>query len=140
MLEDQVDQCLRKGDWDLVPPESRQYAEARMRKIAQMKSKAALPGALIEEYRTALAASPDHETLLTGLAEVLLAAGALADADEVSARAVGKRPDSARARLIRGKVYAAQKRYDEARAEWIAARKLEPKSPYGKEADKLLKE
>jgi predicted negative regulator of RcsB-dependent stress response len=53
---------------------------------------------------------------------------------------VGKRPDSARARLIRGKVYAAQKKSQEARGEWIAARKLAPDSPYGKEADKLLKE
>lgn len=140
MLEDQVDQVLKKGEWDLVPPESRQFAEARMRKIAQMKSKSALPGALIEEYKRALAASPDHETLLVGLSEALLAAGALADADDWSARAVGKRPDSARARLIRGKVYAAQKKDEEARAEWIAARKLEPKSVYGREADKLLKE
>jgi tetratricopeptide (TPR) repeat protein len=140
MLEDQVDQAVKKLDWDVVPPESRQFADARMRKIAQMKAKSALPGALIEEYRKALAASPDHETLLVGLSEALLAAGALADADEISARAVGKRPDSARARLIRGRVYAAQKKYDEARAEWVAARKLEPKSPYGIEADKLLKE
>jgi spermidine synthase len=140
MLEDQVDQAVKKLDWDVVPPESRQFADARMRKIAQMKAKSALPGALIEEYKKALAASPDHETLLVGLSEALLAAGALADADEISARAVGKRPDSARARLIRGRVYAAQKKYEEARAEWIAARKLEPKSPYGIEADKLLKE
>jgi hypothetical protein len=140
MLEDQVDQAVKKLDWDVVPPESRQFADARMRKIAQMKAKSALPGALIEEYRKALAASPDHETLLVGLSEALLAAGALADADEISARAVGRRPDSARARLIRGRVYAAQKKYDEARAEWIAARKLEPKSPYGIEADKLLKD
>jgi hypothetical protein len=56
------------------------------------------------------------------------------------ARAVGTRPDSARARLIRGKVYAAQKKLEEARAEWIAARKLAPESTYGKEADRLLKE
>jgi len=140
MLEDQVDQCLRKGDWDQVPPESRQFVEARMRKIAGMKTKSALPGALIEEYHRALEVSPDHETALAGLSEVLLAAGALADADDVSARAVGKRPDSPRARLIRGKVYAAQKKYDEARAEWIVARKLAPESTYGKEADKLLKE
>ncbi|HLY11087.1 MAG TPA: hypothetical protein VKW04_17425 [Planctomycetota bacterium] len=140
MLEDQVDQCFRKGDWDLVPTASRQYVESRMRKISGMKSKSALPGALIEEYRRALAVAPDHETALAGLSEALLAAGAIADADEASARAVGKRPDSARARLIRGKVYAAQKRLDEARSEWIAARKLAPDSPYGKEADKLLKE
>jgi len=139
MLEDQVDQCLRKGDWDLVPPESRQFAEARMRKIAGLKTKGALPGVLIEEYKRALEVSPDHETLLAGLSEALLAAGAITDADEISARAVGKRPDSARARLIRGKVYAAQKKNDEARGEWIAARKLAPDSPYGKEADKLLK-
>jgi tetratricopeptide (TPR) repeat protein len=139
MLEDQVDQCLRKGDWDLVPPESRQFAEARMRKIAGLKTKGALPGVLIEEYKRALEVSPDHETLLAGLSEALLAAGAITDADEISARAVGKRPDSARARLIRGKVYAAQKKNDEARGEWIAARKLAPDSPYGKEADRLLK-
>jgi spermidine synthase len=140
MLEDQVDQCFRKGDWDLVPTESRQYVESRLRKIAGMKAKSALPGALIEEYRKALEAAPDHETALAGLSEALLAAGAISEADEASARAVGKRPDSARARLIRGKVYAAQKKIEEARAEWIAARKLAPESPYGKEADKLLKE
>jgi len=140
MLEDQVDQCFRKGDWDLVPIESRQYVEARLRKIAGMKAKSALPGALIEEYRRALEAAPDHETALAGMAEALLAAGAIAEADEASARAVGRRPDSARARLIRGKVYAAQKKVEEARAEWIAARKLAPESPYGKEADRLLKE
>lgn len=140
MLEDQVDQCLKKGDWDLVPRESRMYAEAKLRKIAGLKAKSALPGALIPEYRQALEASPDHETALAGLSEALLAAGALADADEVSGRAVGKRPDSARARLIRGKVYAAQKKTEEARAEWVAARKLAPDSPYGKEADKLLRE
>ncbi|HVR84283.1 MAG TPA: hypothetical protein VMU54_08230 [Planctomycetota bacterium] len=140
MLEDQVDQCFRKSDWDLVPPESRQFVEAKLRKIAGMKAKSALPGALIEEYRRALEVSPDQETALAGLSEVLLAAGALADADEVSGRAVGKRPDSPRARLIRGKVYAAQKKLEEARAEWVAARKLAPDSTYGKEADKLLKE
>ena len=140
MLEDQVDQCFRKSDWDQVPPESRQFVEARLRKIAGMKTKSALPGTLIEEYRRALEVSPDHETALAGLSEVLLAAGALADADEVSARAVGRRPDSPRARLIRGKVYAAQKKYEEARAEWVVARKLAPESTYGKEADKLLKE
>jgi spermidine synthase len=139
MLEDQVDQCLKKSDWDAVPPESRQYVEARMRKIAGLKTKGALPGVLIEEYKRALEVAPDHETVLAGLSEALLAAGAIADADEVSARAVGKRPDSARARLIRGKVYAAQKKSQEARGEWIAARKLAPDSPYGKEADKLLK-
>jgi spermidine synthase len=140
MLEDQVDQCFRKGDWDLVPVESRQFVESRLRKIAGMKAKSAPPGALIEEYRRALEVSPDHETALAGLSEALLAAGALADADEASARAVGRRPDSARARLIRGKVYAAQKKIEDARAEWIAARKLAPESPYGKEADRLLKE
>jgi hypothetical protein len=43
-------------------------------------------------------------------------------------------------------VYAAQRRFEEARGEWIAARKLAPPdsasplSVYGKEADKLLKE
>lgn len=140
MLEDQVDQCLKAFDWDAVPRESRQYVEARLRKIAALKAKSALPGVLIEEYRRALEAAPDHETALAGLSEALLAAGALADADEVSGRAVGKRPDSARARLIRGKVYYAQKKYDEARAEWIAARKLDPRSTYGKEADRLLQE
>jgi tetratricopeptide (TPR) repeat protein len=140
MLEDQVDQCFRKSDWDQVPTESRQFVEAKLRKIAGMKSKSALPGALIEEYRRALEVSPDHETALVGLSEVLLAAGALADADEISGRAVGKRPDSSRARLIRGKVYAAQKKLEEARAEWVAARKLSPESTYAKEADRLLKE
>lgn len=140
MLEDQVDQCLRKNDWDSVPPESHQFVEARMRKIAGLKAKSALPGVLIEEYRRALDVLPDHETALAGLSEALLAAGAITDADEVSGRAVGKRPDSARARLIRGKVYAAQKKSDEARAEWIAARKLAPDSLYGKEADRLLRE
>jgi spermidine synthase len=140
MLEDQVDQCFRKSDWDQVPRESRKFVEAKLRKIAGMKAKAALPGALIEEYRRALEVSPDHDTVLTGLSEVLLAAGALADADEVSGRAVGKRPDSPRARLVRGKVYAAQKKVEEARAEWVAARLLAPDSTYGKEADQLLKE
>jgi spermidine synthase len=140
MLEDQVDQCFRKGDWDLVPVESRQFVEARLRKIAGMKAKSSLPGPLIEEYRRALEVAPDHETALVGMAEALLAAGAIADADEASARAVGRRPDLARARLIRGKVYAAQKKVEEARAEWIAARKLDPESTYGKEADRLLKE
>jgi len=140
LLEDQVDQCFRKGDWDLVPVESRKYVEARLRKIATMKAKSALPGALIEEYRRALEAAPDHETALAGMAEALLAAGAIAEADEASARAVGRRPDSARARLIRGRVYAAQKRVEDARAEWIAARKLDPASTYGKEADRLLRE
>lgn len=140
LLEDQVDQCFRKGDWDLVPTESRQYVESRMRKIAGMKAKKALPGALIEEYRRALEAAPDHETALVGLSEALLSAGAIAEADEASARAVGRRPDSSRTRLVRGKVYLAQKKVEEARGEWIAARQLAPESPYGKEADRLLNE
>jgi spermidine synthase len=139
MLEDQVDQCVRKGDWELVPPESRQYAEARLHKIAAMKKAGAAPGQLIEEYRRALGASPNHVDALSGLAEALLAAGAVAEADEASARAVGKRPDNARARLIRGKVYAAQKKLDDALAEWEVARRLAPDSVYGKEADKLIK-
>jgi hypothetical protein len=139
MLEDQVDQCVRKGDWDLVPAESRQFAEARLHKIAAMKKAGVAPGQLIEEYRRALAASPNHVDALNGLAEALLTAGALAEADEASARAVGKRPDNARARLIRGKVYAAQKKLDDALAEWEVARRLSPDSAYGKEADKLIK-
>jgi len=139
MLEDQVDQCVRKGDWDLVPTESRQYVEARLHRIAKLKSQSAAPGVLIEEYRKALAAAPDHETALAGLAEALLAAGAVEEADDISGRAVGKRPDSARARLIRGKVYAAQKKHEDAKAEWAAAVRLEPLSTYGKEAERLIK-
>ena len=139
MLEDQVDQMVKKGDWDLVPAESRRYAEARLHRIAAMKKAGSAPGPLIEEYRKALAASPNHVDALTGLAEALLAAGALSEADDASARAVGKRPESSRARLIRGKVYAAQKKYDEALAEWEVARRLAPDSPYGKEADRLIK-
>ena len=104
-----------------------------------MKKAGSAPGPLIEEYRKALAASPNHVDALTGLAEALLAAGALSEADDASARAVGKRPESSRARLIRGKVYAAQKKYDEALAEWEVARRLAPDSPYGKEADRLIK-
>jgi spermidine synthase len=139
MLEDQVDQCVRKGDWELVPPESRQYAEARLHRIAGMKKAGAAPGQLIEEYRRALAAAPDHVDALNGMAEALLTAGAVAEADEASARAVGKRPDNARARLIRGKVYAAQKKLDDALAEWEVARRLSPLSAYGIEAEKLIK-
>jgi spermidine synthase len=138
MLEDQVDQCVKKADWDLVPPESRRYAEARLHRIAAMKKAGSAPGPLIEEYRKALAAAPDHIDALTGLAEALLAAGALHEADDASARAVGKRPDSSRARLVRGKVYAAQKKLDEALAEWEVSRRLAPDSPYGKEAEKLM--
>lgn len=139
MLEDQVDQLVRKGEWEKIPPESRRYAEGRLHKIAAMKLHASPPGPLIEEYRRALAASPDHEAVLTGLADALLAAGAIAEADDVSARAVGREPDSARARLIRGKVYAAQRKYDEALAEWEVARRLAPESPQGREADRLIK-
>jgi spermidine synthase len=139
MLEDQVDQLVRKGEWELVPPESRQYAEARLRKIAQLKTKGALPGLLIEEYRKALRSAPNHVDAMTGLAEALLAAGGVDEADEWSAKAVGRRPDSARARLIRGKVYAAQKKHEDALSEWTAAVRLAPLSPYGLEAEKLLK-
>jgi spermidine synthase len=139
MLEDQVDQCVRKGDWDLVPVESRRYAEARLHRVAAMKKAGSAPGPLIEEYRKALAASPDHIDALTGLAEALLAAGALLEADDASARAVGKRPDSSRARLVRGKVYAAQKKLEDALAEWEVSRRLAPDSPYGREAEKLIK-
>ena len=139
MLEDQVDQLVRKGEWDPVPPESRRYAEGRLHRIAAMKKAGSSPGPLIEEYRKALAASPDHIDALNGMAEALLAAGALPEADDASARAVGKRPDSSRARLIRGKVYAAQKKLDDALAEWEVARRLAPDSVYGKEADKLIK-
>jgi spermidine synthase len=139
MLEDQVDQCVRKGDWDLVPPESRRYAEARLHRIAALKKTGSPPGPLIEEYHKALAAAPDHIDALTGLAEALLAAGALSEADDASARAVGKRPDSSRARLIRGKVFAAQKKLDDALAEWEVSRRLAPDSAYGREAEKLIK-
>jgi spermidine synthase len=139
MLEDQVDQLVRKGEWELVPPESRQYAEGRLRKIALLKTKGALPGLLIEEYRRALASAPNHVDAMTGMAEAMLVAGAVNDADEWSAKAVGKRPDSARARLIRGKVFAAQKKLDDALGEWTAAVRLAPLSPYGIEAEKLLK-
>jgi len=130
---------MRKGSWDLVPSESRRYGEARLRKVAELKTKSALPGALIEEYRKALAASPNSVDAMTGLAEALLAAGAVDEADEMSARAVGKRPNAARTRLIRGKVYAAQKKTEDALAEWTAAVRLEPLSPYGKEAERLIK-
>jgi spermidine synthase len=140
MLEDQVDQLARKGEWEAIPPESRQYADARLRIIAQMKEKkTATPGVMIEEYRKALASAPNHVDAMTGLAEALLAAGAVDDADEWSARAVGKRPDSARSRLIRGKVYAAQGKRDDALSEWTAAVRLAPLSPYGLEAEKLIK-
>jgi spermidine synthase len=139
MLEDQVDQAIKAGEWDLVPRESRRYAQARLRKIAQMKSQSAAPGALIEEYRKALSALPDHVDALAGMAEALLLAGAVEEADDYSARAVGKRPNSARTRLIRGKVYAAQKKHEDALAEWTAAVRLEPQSIYGKEAEKLIK-
>ena len=139
MLEDQVDQAMKSGDWALVPPESRRFAEATLRKIAQLKQQSAPPGTLIEEYRKALAASPNHVDALTGMAEALLAAGAVAEADDYSARAVGKRPNSARTRLIRGKVYAALNNREDALAEWTAAVRLEPLSVYGKEADRLIK-
>ncbi|MBI3856403.1 MAG: hypothetical protein HY293_12010 [Planctomycetes bacterium] len=139
MLEDQVDQALRKSQWELVPPESRRYAEARLRRIGVLKTQSTAPGLLIEEYRKALAASPNSVDALTGLAEALLAAGAVDEADEMSARAVGKRPNAARTRLIRGKVYAAQKKFDDALSEWTAAVRLEPLSVYGKEAEKLIK-
>lgn len=139
MLEDQVDQAMKAGEWDVVPPESRRYAEARLRRIGQLKSQSAAPGVLIEEYRKALTASPNSVDAMTGLAEAFLAAGAVDEADEMSARAVGKRPNSARSRLIRGKVYAAQKKMEDALAEWTAAVRLEPLSPYGKEAEKLIK-
>lgn len=139
MLEDQVDQLAKKGEWASVPPESRLYADARLKIVAGLKKQGTAPGALIEEYRKALAAAPDHADALAGLAEALLSVGAVADADEISARAVGKRPDSARARLIRGKVYAAQKKPDDALGEWTAAVRLSPDSVYGKEADRLIK-
>jgi spermidine synthase len=139
MLEDQVDQAMKAGEWERVPPESRRYAESRLRRIGQLKSQSAAPGVLIEEYRKALAASPNHVDALTGMAEALLAAGAVSEADEFSARAVGKRPNSARTRLIRGKVYAAQKKMEDALAEWTVAVRLEPLSAYGKEAEKLIK-
>ncbi|HZE98461.1 MAG TPA: hypothetical protein VE981_15620 [Planctomycetota bacterium] len=140
MLEDQVDQCLAKGDFALVPFESRQFVDARLRRIASLKTQSAQPGLLIEEYKQVLAVAPGNETALAGISEALLAAGAVAEADEMSAQAVGKRPDSARARLIRGRVLDQQKKHEDAKAEWIAARKLAPDSVYGKEADKLLKE
>jgi spermidine synthase len=139
MLEDQVDQVVKKGEWDLVPVESRQYAEARLHRIAAMKKAGTAPGPLIEEYRKALSASPNHVDALTGLAEALLTAGALSEADDASARAVGKRPDSSRARLIRGKVFAAQKKLEDALSEWEVSRRLAPDSIYGKEAEKLIK-
>jgi spermidine synthase len=139
LLEDQVDQCVKKGDWAGIPPESRRYAEARLHRIAAMKKAGSAPGPLIEEYLKALAAAPEHIDALTGLAEALLAAGDLAQADDASARAVGKRPDSARARLIRGKVYAAQKKQEDALAEWEIARRLAPDSIYSKEAERLIK-
>src|SRR5258706_375838 len=44
-----------------------------------------------------------------------------------------------RARLIRGKVYASQKKTDDALSEWEAARRLSPDSPYGREADRLIR-
>jgi len=40
---------------------------------------------------------------------------------------------------VRGKVLAAQKKHEEALAEWTAAVRLEPLSIYGKEAEKLIK-
>jgi len=139
MLEDQIDQAMKTGEWELVPPESRRYADARLRKIAKMMSQSATPGELIEEYRKALAAAPNHVGALAGIAEAFLAAGAIDEADEFSARAVGKRPDLAKTRLVRGKVLAAQKKHEEALAEWTAAVRLEPLSIYGKEAEKLIK-
>src|SRR5213075_301860 len=105
---------------------SRRYAEARLYRIAAMKKAGSAPGPLIEEYRKALASAPDHIDALTGLAEALLAAGALPEADDASARALGKRPDSSRARLVRGKVYAAQRKLDDALAEWEVSRRLAP--------------
>ena len=116
-----------------IPPVRR--GEAAL--VAALKRKGAPPGALIEEYRRALAASPDHETALAGLAEALLGAGAVEEADSVSARAVGKRPDSPRARLS-GERSTRPRRNREARSEWEAARRLGPDTPYGREAEKLI--
>jgi predicted Zn-dependent protease len=107
--------------------------------VAELKTKSALPGALIEEYRKALAASPNSVDAMTGLAEALLAAGAVDEADEMSARGVGKRPNAARTRLIRGKVYAAQKKDDGCAGGVDGRRPTGAAQLYGKEANGLIK-
>src|SRR5262249_23718933 len=43
MLEDQVDLCMAKGDYRLVPVDSLQFVDARLKQIAKLKTQSASP-------------------------------------------------------------------------------------------------
>ena len=152
LLDDQAEACLAAADRALkagdpakvlaelepVPVESALYPPAGIRKVAALRKQGAVPGRLIEEYRKILMSDPGHLGAGLELAELALQVGILSEADDVSARMVGKEPSSARVRVLRGKVLKKLGRIEEARAEWQAARRFDEKGPHGIEAVKLL--
>jgi spermidine synthase len=125
---------------EAVPAESRWYADARLRRIALLKRGSAPPHQLAEEYQRVLTVAPASEDAAAGYAETLLALQASEEADETATRALELHPDSPRLHLIRGRALAAQSKPQEAAAEWNETLKLDPKGPWGREADRLLKE
>jgi spermidine synthase len=125
---------------EVVPVESSWYADARLLRIALLKSQSTTPNELAAEYQRVLAVAPASEEAAAGLAETLLALDAGQEAEATAARALELHPDSPRLHLVRGRALAAQHKMQEAAAEWNETIKLDPKGRWGREAERLLKE
>ena len=84
----------------------------------------------IADLETAATIDPTNSAVLDTLTNLYLRANRPADAERVAKRAVTFNKDNKDAYLTLGQVYNAQKKYDDARAQYELAAKIDPKDPH----------